>query len=72
MKIKNCYLFFFLLFFQICMVDAVPNGVAGPLTGNVQADGVTLWMYASPTSIMYNYQAEGSRRKRNRRANLLQ
>ena len=63
MKIKNCYLLF-LLFFQICMVDAVPNGVAGPLMGNVQADGVTLWMYASPTSIItYNYQAEGSGQK---------
>ena len=63
MKIKNCYLFF-ILFFQICMVDAVPNGVAGPLTGNVQPDGVTLWMYASPTSVItYTYQAEGSDQK---------
>ena len=63
MKIKNCYLFL-LLCFQICIVDAVPNGVAGPLTGNVQADGVTLWMYASPTSVItYTYQAEGSDQK---------
>jgi alkaline phosphatase D len=63
MKIKNCYLFL-LLCFQICMVDAVPNEVAGPLTGNVQTDGVTLWMYASPTSVItYTYQSEGSGQK---------
>ena len=63
MKIKNCYLFL-LLCFQICIVDAVPNGVAGPLTGNVQPDGVTLWMYASPTSVItFTYQAEGSDQK---------
>ncbi len=63
MKIKNCNLFL-LLFFQICMADTVPNEVAGPLTGNVQPDGVTLWMYASPNSeCTYTYQEEGSDQK---------
>lgn len=63
MKIKNCNLFL-LLFFQICMADTVPNEVAGPLTGNVQPDGVTLWMYASPSSTCsYTYQAEGAGQK---------
>jgi alkaline phosphatase D len=63
MKIKNCNLFL-LLFFQICMADTVPNEVAGPLTGNVQPDGVTLWMHASPSSTCsYTYQAEGAGQK---------
>lgn len=34
-KLNPCLL----LFFQIYIVDAVPNGVAGPLTGKVQTDG---------------------------------
>jgi alkaline phosphatase D len=46
------------------MADTVPNEVAGPLTGNVQPGGVTLWMYASPSSTCsYTYQAEGAGQK---------
>jgi alkaline phosphatase D len=53
-----------LLLLPFSFAHPTPDGIAGPLTGNVQPDGVTLWMYASPNSeCTYTYQEEGSDQK---------
>ncbi|HAD21813.1 MAG TPA: hypothetical protein DCF87_06835, partial [Opitutae bacterium] len=57
-------LFIVFLLLPLSFAHATSDEIAGPLTGNVQPNGVTLWMYASPTSaITYTYKAEGSGQK---------
>ena len=52
-------LFAFLLF-PLCFLQAIPE-VAGPISGDVRANQVTLWMYAPPKSkCSFSYHAEGA------------
>lgn len=50
-----------LFLFSISSLNASLPEVAGPLSGDVRANQVTLWMYASPKSkCSFSYHAEGA------------
>jgi hypothetical protein len=52
-------LFAFLLL-PLCFLQAIPE-IAGPISGDVRANQVTLWMYAPLNSkCTYSYHAEGA------------
>ena len=54
------------LLLPFSFAQAIPD-IAGPITGDVRADEVTLWMYAPPKSkCTFSYHAEGSSKKNNK------
>jgi len=58
------------LLLPFSFVQAIPE-IAGPITGDVRADQVTLWMYAPPKSkCTFSYRAEGSSKKNNKTGKL--
>ena len=58
------------LLLPISFAQAIPE-IAGPITGDVRANEVTLWMYAPPKSkCTFSYRAEGSSKKNNKMGKL--
>ena len=58
------------LLLPISFAQAIPE-IAGPITGDVRANEVTLWMYAPPKSkCTFSYRAEGSSKKNNKMGQL--
>ena len=58
------------LLLPISFAQAIPE-IAGPITGDVRANEVTLWMYAPPKSkCTFSYRAEGSSKKNNKTGKL--
>jgi alkaline phosphatase D len=58
------------LLLSISFAQAIPE-IAGPITGDVRANEVTLWMYAPPKSkCTFSYRAEGSSKKNNKMGKL--
>jgi len=58
------------LFFPLCFLQAIPK-VAGPITGDVRANEVTLWMYAPAKSEgSVSYHAEGTSKADNKTSKL--
>ena len=54
------------LLLPFSFAQAIPD-IAGPITGDVRANEVTLWMYAPPKSkCTFSYRAEGSSKKNNK------
>ena len=54
------------LLLPFSFAQAIPE-IAGPITGDVRANEVTLWMYAPPKSkCTFSYRAEGSSKKNNK------
>jgi len=53
------------LFLSLSLLHANTPEIAGPLTGDVRANQVTLWMYAPIKSkCTFSYRAEGSSKDR--------
>ena len=53
-------LFIAFLLLPLCFINAIPE-IAGPITGDVRTNGVTLWMYAPVKSkCSVSYHAEGA------------
>ena len=58
------------LLLPFSFAQAIPE-IAGPITGDVRANEVTLWMYAPPKSkCTFSYRAEGSSKKNNKMGKL--
>ena len=58
------------LLLPFSFAQAIPD-IAGPITGDVRANEVTLWMYAPPKSkCTFSYRAEGSSKKNNKMGKL--
>ena len=58
------------LLLPFSFAQAIPE-IAGPITGNVRATEVTLWMYAPAKSkCTFSYHAEGSSKKNNKTCKL--
>ena len=58
------------LLLPFSFAQAIPD-IAGPITGDVRANEVTLWMYAPAKSkCTFSYRAEGSSRKDNKAGKL--
>ena len=58
------------LLLPFSFAQAIPD-IAGPITGDVRANQVTLWMYAPAKSkCTLNYRAEGSSKKNNKMGKL--
>jgi alkaline phosphatase D len=58
------------LLLPFSFAQAIPD-IAGPITGDVRANEVTLWMYAPPKSkCTLHYRAEGSSKKNNKMGKL--
>ena len=58
------------LLLPFSFAQAIPD-IAGPITGDVRANEVTLWMYAPAKSkCTFSYRAEGSSKKNNKTAKL--
>ena len=58
------------LLLPFSFAQAIPD-IAGPITGDVRANEVTLWMYAPPKSkCTFSYHAEGSSKKNNKTGKL--
>jgi alkaline phosphatase D len=58
------------LLLPISFAHAIPE-IAGPITGDVRANQVTLWMYApSKSKCTFSYRAEGSFKKDNKAGKL--
>ena len=63
-------LFIAFLLLPFSFAQAIPK-IVGPITGNVRANEVILWMYAPPKSkCTFSYRAEGSSKKNNKTGNL--
>ena len=58
------------LLLPFSFAQAIPE-IAGPITGDVRANQVTLWMYAPANSkCTFSYHAEGSSKKNNKMGKL--
>ena len=58
------------LLLPFSFAQAIPD-IAGPITGDVRANEVTLWMYAPAKSkCTFSYRAEGSSKKNNKMGKL--
>ena len=58
------------LLLPFSFAQAIPE-IAGPITGDVRANEVTLWMYAPAKSkCTFSYHAEGSSKKNNKTGKL--
>ena len=60
-----------LFLLSVCPLLANIPEIAGPISGDVRANQVTLWMYAPPKSkCTFSYRAEGSSKKNNKMGKL--